>query len=195
MQSLPFKLRIQWKTPFTQAFFHRTSVWNVIWPSKGKLSEVKIKTTAFALMEFTHSSRQLSSVAQSCLTLCNPMDCSMPGFPVHYQHPNLAQLMSIKSVMPSNHLIFCCPLLLPPSIFPTIRIFSSDSALHIKCPKYWSFNFSISPSNEYSGLIPLGLAGLISLQSKGLSRIFSNTTVQKHQLMADFSPALLRKVV
>ena len=85
MQSLPFKLRIQWKTPFTQAFFHRTSVWNVIWPGKGKLSEVKIKTTAFALMEFTHSSRQLSSVAQSCPTLCDPMDCSTSGLPVHHQ--------------------------------------------------------------------------------------------------------------
>ena len=96
---------------------------------------------------------QFSSVAQSCLTLCNPMDCSTPGLPIHHQLPELAQLMSIESVMPSNHLILCCPLLLLPSIFPNIRVFSSESALHIRWPKYWSSNFNISPSNEYSGLI------------------------------------------
>ena len=91
--------------------------------------------------------------------------------------------MSIKSVMPSNHLILCHPLLLLLPIFPMIRIFSNESALCIRWPKYWSFSFSISPSNEYSGLedIPWGLTGWISLQSKGLSRVFSNTTVQKHQ--------------
>ena len=95
----------------------------------------------------------LSLVAQSCLTFCGPMDCSMPGFPVHHQLPELAQTHSIESVMPSNHLILCCPLLLPPSILPRIRVFSSESVLPIKWPKYWSFNFIISPSNEYSGLI------------------------------------------
>ena len=83
------------------------------------------------------------------------MDCSTPGLPVHHQLPELIQslFMSIESVMPSNHLILCRPLLLPPSIFPSIRIFSNESVLHIRWPKYWSFNFSISPSNEYSGLI------------------------------------------
>ena len=78
------------------------------------------------------------------------------GLPVHHQLPNsqsLLKRMSIESVMPSNHLILCCPLLLPPSIFPNIRVFSSESALHIKWPQYWSFSFNISPSNEYSGLI------------------------------------------
>ena len=94
---------------------------------------------------------------------------------------SLLKLMSIESVMPSNHLIICRPLLLLPSIFPSIRVFSNESVLHIRWPKYWSFGFSISPSNEYSGLIPLGWTGWISLQSKGLSRVFSNTTVQKHQ--------------
>ena len=94
---------------------------------------------------------------------------------------SLPKLMSIESVMPSNHLIFCRPLLLLPSIFPSIRIFSSESALHIRWPKYWSFSFSISPSNEHPGLISLGWTGWISLQPKGLSRVFSNTTVQKHQ--------------
>ena len=94
------------------------------------------------------------------------------------------KLMSIESVMPSNHLILCRPLLLPPSIFPRIRVFSNESVLHIRWPKYWSFSFSISPSNEYSGLFPLGWTGWISLLSKGLSRVFSNTTLQKHQFFS-----------
>ena len=94
---------------------------------------------------------------------------------------SLLKLMSIESMMPSNHLTLCHPLLLLPSIFPSIRFFSNESVLCIRWPKYWSFRFSISPSNEYSGLISLGWTGWISLQSKGLSRVFSNTTVQKHQ--------------
>ena len=89
--------------------------------------------------------------------------------------------MSIESMMPSNHLILCCPLLLLPSIFPSIRVFSNESILHIRWPKYWSFSFSISPSNEHQDWSPLGWTGWISLQPKGLSRVFSNTTVQKHQ--------------
>ena len=83
--------------------------------------------------------------------------------------------------MPSNHLILCHPLLLLPSIFPSIRVFSNESALRIRWPKYWSFSFNISPSNEYSGLISFGWTGWISLQFKGLSRVFSKTTVQKYQ--------------
>ena len=97
---------------------------------------------------------------------------------------SLLKLMSIESVMPSNHLILCRPLLLLPSIFPSIRVFCSESVLHIRWSKYWSFSFSISSSNEYSGLIPLGWTGWISLQSKGLSRVFSNTTVKKHQFFS-----------
>ena len=81
------------------------------------------------------------------------MDCSMPGFLSITSSRSLLKLMSIESVMPSNHLILCHPLLLPPSIFPSIRVFSNESVLCIKWPKYWSFSFSISPSNEYSGLI------------------------------------------
>ena len=96
---------------------------------------------------------QFSSVAQSCQTLCNPMDYSMPGFPVFHQLLELFKLMFIQSVMPSNHLILCHPFLLLTSIFPSIRVFSKESVLHIRWPKYWSFSFSISPSNEYSGLI------------------------------------------
>ena len=100
---------------------------------------------------------------------------------------SLLKLMSIESGMPSNHLILYCPFLLPPSIFPSIRVFSNESVLRIRWPKYWSFSFSISTSNEYSGLISSqysGLTGLISLQSKGLSRVFSNSTVQKHQFFS-----------
>ena len=75
---------------------------------------------------------QFSSVIQSCPTLCNPMDCSTPGLSVHHQLPEFTQLMSIKSVMPSNHLILCCSLLLPPSVFPSIRVFSDQLVLHIR---------------------------------------------------------------
>ena len=91
--------------------------------------------------------------------------------------------MFIELGMPSNHLILCRPLLLLPSIFPSIGVFPSESALRIRWLKYWSFSFSISPSDEYSELVPLELTGLISLLSKGLSRVFSNTTVQKHQIL------------
>ena len=99
------------------------------------------------------SSVQFSLVAQSCQTLCDPTDCSTPGLPVHPQFPELAQTHIIKAVVPSNLLILCCPPLLPPSIFPSIRVFSIESVLCIRCAKYWSFSFSISPSNEYSGMI------------------------------------------
>ena len=88
---------------------------------------------------------------------------------------------SIESVMPSSHLILCRPLLLLPSIFPIIRVFSNESALRIRWLKYWSFSVSIIPSKETQGWSPLEWTGWISLQSKGLSRVFSNTTVQKHQ--------------
>ena len=89
--------------------------------------------------------------------------------------------MSIESVMPSNHLILCRPLLLPPSIFPSIRVFSDESVLCTRWPKYWGFSFSIGPSNEHPGLISFRWTSWISLQFKGLLRVFSNTTVQKHQ--------------
>ena len=94
----------------------------------------------------------VGSVAQSCPTLWDPMDCSTPGFPVHHQLLELLKLTSIESVMPSSHLILCHPLLLLPSVSPSIRVFSNESVLHIKWPKYWSFSFSISHSSEYSGL-------------------------------------------
>ena len=97
---------------------------------------------------------------------------------------NSLKLTSIGLVMPSSHLIFCHPLLLLALIFPSIRVFSNESTLHMRWPKYWSFSFSISPFNKHTGLISFRMTGWISLQSKGLSRVFSNTTVQKHQFFS-----------
>ena len=109
---------------------------------------------------------QFSSVAQSCLTLCDPMHCSMPGLPVHQQLLEFTQ-SHVHWVMRSNHLVLCCLLLLPPSIFPRIRVFSNESVLHIRWPKYWSFSFNISPSNEYSGLISFRMDWLDLLAVQG----------------------------
>ena len=122
---------------------------------------------------------QFSSVAQSCPTLC---DCSTPGLPVHHQLPEFIQTQVHQvsdAIQPSPPL--------PPSSLPalnfflSIRVFSTESVFHIRWPKYWSFNFIIIPSKKHSGLAPSEWTGWISLQSKGLSRVFSNTTVQKHQ--------------
>ena len=107
------------------------------------------------------------------LTLCSPMDCSTPGFP-------LLKLVSIESVMPSSHLVLCRPLLLLPSIYPSIRVFSNELALRIRWPKYWSFSFSINPSNEHLCLLSFRIDCFDLLQSKELSRVFSSTTVQHH---------------
>ena len=107
------------------------------------------------------------SVTKSCLILCKLMDCSTPGLPVHHQLLDLTQLMSIESVVPSNHLILCRPLLLPPAVFPSIRVFSNESALHMKWPKYWSFSFNISPSNEHPGLISFRMDWLDLLAVQG----------------------------
>ena len=107
------------------------------------------------------------SVPQSCPTLCDPMDCSTPGFPVHHQLPEFTQTHVHRVVMPSNYLILCHPLLLLPSVFLSIRVFSNESALRIKWPEYWSFSFSISPSNEYSGLISFRMDWLDFLAVQG----------------------------
>ena len=113
-----------------------------------------------------NSSFQFSSVAQSCLTLCDPMNCSTPGLPVHH-HPRSPPKPMIKSVMPSNHFSLCHPLLLLPSIFPSIRVFSNESALRIRWPKYWSFSFNISPFNEHPRLISLRMDWLDLLAVQG----------------------------
>ena len=120
---------------------------------------------------------QFSSV-QSYLNLCDPMDCSTPGFPVHHQPLELLKLMSIDLVMPSNHLILYHPLLLLTSTFPSIGVFSNESVLHIRWPKICSFSFNISPSNEYSGLIFFRSDWLNLLAIQG---ILKSPTVQKHQ--------------
>ena len=112
-----------------------------------------------------------TSVQFSCSvvsnSLGNTMDYSMPGFPVHNQLLKLDKLMSIESMIPSNHLILCCPLLLLPSIFPNIRVFPNKSVLWIRWPKYWSFSFSVSPSNEYLGLISFRMDWLDLLAVQG----------------------------
>ena len=102
-----------------------------------------------------HYSYCCCSVTKLCPIFCNPMDCSAPGSPAFTISRSLLQFMSSVSVMPTNHLIFFCPLLLLPSVFPRISVFSNELALHIRWPKYCNFSFSISPSNEYSGLISL----------------------------------------
>ena len=102
---------------------------------------------------------QFSSIAQSCPTLCDPMDCSMPGFPVHHQFPVLTQTHVHQlgdAIQPFHSL---SSLLLLPSIFPSIRVFSNESVLHIRWPKYWTFSFNLSPSNKYSGLISFSPEG------------------------------------
>ena len=111
------------------------------------------------------------------LSICFPVH-----FPVHHQLQELLKLMSIESVMLSNHLILYHTLLLLPSNFPSIRVFSSESVLYIRWPKYWSFSFNISPSNEYSELISFRIDWFDFLAVQGtLKSLFSNTTVQKHQ--------------
>ena len=128
------------------------------------------------------SQAQFSSVAQSCPTLCDPMNRSTPGLSVHHQLLEFTQLMSIELVMPSSHHILSHPLLLLPPMPPGIRVFFNESTLHMRWPKYWSFSLSISPSNEHPGLVYFRMDWLDSpWESKGFSRVFSKTTVQKHQ--------------
>ena len=126
---------------------------------------------------------QFSSVAQSCL-FATPWTAACLASLSFTISQSLLKLMSIESVVPSNHFILCCRFLCLPSIFPSIRIFSSTSGLHIRWPKYWSFSFSISPYNEYSGLISFSIDWLISLKSKGLSGVFSNTPIWKHRFFS-----------
>ena len=116
------------------------------------------------------------SVTKSSSTLCSRMDCSTPGFPVLHCLLEFAQTHVIESLMPSNHLILCCPFFLLPSVFPNIKVFSNESVLRIRGPKYWSLSFSNSPSNEYSGLISFRMDWFDLLVSKGLSRVFSSTS-------------------
>ena len=113
----------------------------------------------------------LSSVQSLSPTLCDHMNCSTPGLPVHHQLLEFTQTHVIESVMPSNHLILCHPLLFLPSIFPSIRVFSNETALCIRWPKYWSFSFNISPSNEHPGLISFRMDWLNLLAVQGILKI------------------------
>ena len=139
------------------------------------------------------NSLQFSSVTQSCPTLCNTMDCSTPGFPVHHQLLDLLRLISIESEMPSNHLILCHPLFLP-AVFLSTRVFSNESALCIRWPKYWSFSFSISPFNEYSGLISFRIDwfDLLAVQGtlKGLLQHHSSKASNYSVLSFLYGPTL-----
>ena len=113
----------------------------------------EVRATGRKIGAISAQTVQFSSVTQSSLTPCDPMNRSTPGLPVHHQLLVLFKPMSIQSVMPSSHLILCRPLLLLPPIPPSIRLFSNESTLRMRWPKYWSFSFSISPSNEHPGLI------------------------------------------
>ena len=131
-----------------------------------------------------NKSVQFRSVTQSCPTLCNPMDRSTPGLPVHHQLPEFTQTHAHRvgdAIQPSHSLSSPSH---PAFKLSSIRVFSSESALRVRWPKYWSFTFNISPSvlpKNTQDSSPLGWTGWISLHSKGLSRVYSNTTVQKHQ--------------
>ena len=144
---------------------------------------------------WTITDSHVSSVQSlSHVRFCDLMDCSTWGFPVHHQLLELTQLMSIELVMPSNRLIICGPLLFQPSIFPSIRVFSNESVLCIRCPKYWSFNFSISPSNEYSGLISFRMDWLdLLVVLKTLKSLLQchSSKVSILQCSAFFNPTLI----
>ena len=142
-------------------------------------TQAKVTLGGALVSKINHSSIQLLSHVQLFVT---PWTVACQASRSITNSQSLLKLVSIKSAMASNHLILCYPPLLLPLIFPRIRVFSSESV--IRWPKYWSFSFSISPSNEYSGLISCRIDWRISLQSKGLSRVFSNTTVQKHQFFS-----------
>ena len=120
-----------------------------------------------------------------CPNIWNTMDCSTPGIPVLYYLLEFSQTISIELMMQSKHLNLYCPLFLLLSTSPTIRIFSKESTLCIRWSNYWNFSFSISILVDIQGLFPLVSTDLISLHSKGLSRIFSSTTIQKHQLFSN----------
>ena len=154
-----------------------------------------LKTLLWFLKNLRTVYHQFSSVAQSCPTLCNPMNLSTPGLLSITNSQSLHKLMSIESVMPSNHLILCRPLLLLPSIFPSIRVFSNESTLCIRWPKYWSFSFSIiSPSNEHPGLISFRMdwLDLLAVQGilKSLLQHHSSKSINSSALSFLYSPTL-----
>ena len=146
--------------------YSKILLWRLVLTDK-LISEFKAISSVHSLSRVWHFATAWTVAQQASLSINNSW--------------SLLKLMSIESVMPSNHLILCRPLLLPPSIFPSIRVFPNESVIHISWPKYWSFSFSISSSKEYSGLISFRIDLFDILQFKQLSRVFSNPIVQKHQ--------------
>ena len=152
------------------ALWWNCSVYSLWWWSHKSTHVIKMHRT-----KYTHISACSVQLLHCVRLFATPWTAVLQASLSISNSQSLLKLMSIELVMSSNSLILCHLLLLLPSIFPSIRVFSNESAPRIRWPKYWSFSFSISLSNEYSGL-----TGWISLQSKGLSRVFSSTTVQKH---------------
>ena len=140
----------------------------------GKMSNGNLEVWWSRSYYVTLCPHQFRSVAQPCPTLCDPMNYSTPGLPVHHQLPSPPKPMSIESVMPSSHLLLCCPLLLLPPIPPSLRVFSNESTLHMRWPKYWSFSFNISPSNEHPGLISFRMDWLDLLAVQGTLSSYSS---------------------
>ena len=167
---------------------------SITWVNTKTLKENNIVTRTKKALPYVQCplSVQFSSVAQSCPTLCNPMNRSTPGLPVHH-HParqaslsitisqSSLRLMSIESMMPSSHLILCCPLPLLPPIPPSIRVFSNESTLCMRWPEYWSFSFSIIPSKEIPGLISFRMDWLNLLAVQGTLKSLLRHHIQKHQ--------------
>ena len=165
----------QWCHPTISSSVTHFSSCSQSFPASGSFPGSQLFTSG------SQSSIQFSSVAQSCPTLCDLMNRSTPGHPVHHQLPELTQTHVHWVNDESNHLNLCCPLLLLPLVFPSIRVFSNESTLHIRWPSIGvSASASVLPMNTQDWS-PLEWMGWISLQSKGLSRVFFNTTVQKHQ--------------
>ena len=155
----------------------RSSVW---WPPHGSK---RIKICGILVLWAMWTNIQFSSVQSlSCVRLfATPWIAARQASLSITNSQSSPKLTCIESVMPSSRLILCCPLFLLPQIPPSIRVFSNESILCMRWPKYWSFSLSISPSNEHPGVVYFRMDWLDLLQSKGLSRVFSSTTVQKHQ--------------
>ena len=154
------------------------------------LNSIKIQFSN-SLKKFTYLFMFSSVQLLSCVQLfATPWTAARQASLSITNSQSMLKFMSIESVMPSNRLILCCPLFLLPSILPSVRVFSNKSVFRIRWPEYWSFSFSISPSNEHSELISFRI-DWFALQSKGRSRVFSNTTVRKHQFFG-LQPSLCR---
>ena len=151
--------------------------------ARGEPGYIRVFATKVMKSEYPISSVSVQSLSRVWLSV-TPWTTARQAFLSITNSQSSPKPMSIESVMPSNHLILCRPLLLLPSNFPSIRVFSNESALLIRWPKYWSFSFNISPSNEDPGLISFRMDWLDLLAVHGLSRVFSNTTVQKHQFFS-----------